>query len=678
MAALLPISSGSFGVAFLPQNLHSSDTSVGANTTALEMRELSQKTQSFISLLEKSSGNAAPLRYLVERVFSEGTLRYSHLLFKQEGYISRLFSNESWTEWLRPKTAIGEVVLAYKDFATTSESFTSLKERLDPATIKKANMTASTLFQFPREIDLANMTAEDGIILEGISEFESIGGNIDLLQSPKALLIGSAKKGFIVNQGAIRSSPFPIDSMTTAEGSFVTGSYADVVPNPLKNAGDVDGDGEDDLILGAPLASNNNSSNAGCGYFIKGSRSVDVNMLNGTRGFIYCGTRQNQGLGSSVSGGDINGDRFSDLAFGSPGDGTSGSLGNVTVINGGKGPWPSPLDSRMINGANGFIVVAKLVNDLFGLKVVMCDVNGDGRKDLIISAPVGGTPRATNAGVIYVVNGQEGPRKRIFNVVEIDGSNGRILYGKDSFDMTGLAMNCLGDLDGDGAEELGVGAEGALQGAGKAYIVRGIKGRAPKESYFEDLDGKNGFTFICSHAYAGCGRSINTIGDITRTGKNAIAIGAPQAGRDGTSNKGQVYVYIPGPGPWPKEVYPKDLDGFNGFTVSGGQEQEFLGNAVSSAGNFYNRTQGSTDFAIASLGNSSLFGRVYVLKGRESTLKKVEKPGLTASEITAITVASIGIAIMMTFPAFGFYIWHKKRKKGKNLNEDSHLLKSLN
>ncbi len=120
------------------------------------------------------------LRSAVERITEAKA--YDHLLYKPHSYFSRFFSNESWREWLENRTPLGRVIACYESGSL---------EGLDDETISRAARAVSFLSPFPKSIDLDSLNETEGMILEGVSDYESLGSTIDTLKIPEALLIGS-------------------------------------------------------------------------------------------------------------------------------------------------------------------------------------------------------------------------------------------------------------------------------------------------------------------------------------------------------------------------------------------------------------------------------------------------------------------------------------------------------
>ncbi len=180
-------------------------------------------------------------------------------------------------------------------------------------------------------------------------------------------------------------------------------------------SGDVNGDGFDDLILGAYTgdSTGNSRSDAGEVYLIYGKSSqwVDTDLFTPPSGVArFWGADGGDNLGSSVASGDVNGDGFDDLILGAyAGDSTGNSrpdAGEVYLIYGKSTPWTDtdllapPSGVARFWGADG--------GDDLGSSVASGDVNGDGFDDLILGALSGSSTGNTrpNAGEVYLWHGK--------------------------------------------------------------------------------------------------------------------------------------------------------------------------------------------------------------------------------------------------------------------------------
>lgn len=208
----------------------------------------------------------------------------------------------------------------------------------------------------------------------------------------------------------------------------------------LGNAGDVNGDGWPDLLVGAPGTS--------LTAFTQGLASV----IDGRFGTVirdHLGDAANDSLGTAVAGiGDLDGDGFDDYAIGIPGI-------DQVIVDGGE--------VRIMSGASGAVLRRHFgitAHSGYGTAIVrLGDINADGVEDYAISAPTDPRP------------GVNGGRVEIY-----DGLTGDILAARDadsSLDRFGISL-ATGDFDGDGRPDLLIGATGDRQGglgAGSVSLV---------------------------------------------------------------------------------------------------------------------------------------------------------------------------------------------------------------
>ncbi|MDR9417225.1 MAG: FG-GAP repeat protein, partial [Gracilimonas sp.] len=165
-------------------------------------------------------------------------------------------------------------------------------------------------------------------------------------------------------------------------------------------SGDINGDGFEDIIIGAYEADPNGSS-SGKTYVIFGkssgfSSSVELSGLNGTSGFSLNGEASSDQSGFAVSSGDINGDGYDDVILGAIGADPNGSNSGKTYIYFGKSiGFSSSVELSGLNGTSGFSLNGEASFDYSGQAVGSGDINGDGYDDVILGA-IGADPNGSN------------------------------------------------------------------------------------------------------------------------------------------------------------------------------------------------------------------------------------------------------------------------------------------
>lgn len=320
-------------------------------------------------------------------------------------------------------------------------------------------------------------------------------------------------------------------------------------------AGDVNGDGYSDIIVGAPGI----SSSTGRAYIYYGGFSI-----NTVPDVILSGESTANNFGISVSSaGDVNADGYDDVIVGASGH--SGSRGKAYLYFGGS----------VMNSVADVTMSGETSGNLFGCAVAGGDVNGDGFSDMI----VGAFSFNSSVGKVYIFFGGNSP----------DNTADKSMIGEGTSNLFGNSVAFAGDVNGDGFGDIVAGARGFTGSTGRAYVFFGgasmdsladvtMTGEAPNQEF---------------------GYSLSSAGDVNGDGFSDIIAGSDFV----TSLPGKAYLFYGG----------SSMDNSADLILNGEANGDLFGHSVSSAGDV--NCDGYSDLLIGANGNTSSTGKAYIFFG---------------------------------------------------------------
>ena len=320
---------------------------------------------------------------------------------------------------------------------------------------------------FPAVVPLSSISGPTGLKINDGARGVIAAGDINGDNVDDMLINDRGTGGFpgasyvIFGRSGTFAGTIEISGLTGVDGFKITG----VFPGSGSGAGDVNGDGFGDLIIGSPSGGGNASGIIDVIFGHGGAfpATFNVSSLNGSNGFKLDGKIEDLRAGTSVSGaGDINHDGFDDVVVGSDAE----FQGDVYVVFGHAGAFPTSINLPSLTAPTGLVIVTGPRDEDAALAVSDAgDVNGDGFDDVLI-----GDRQALifndyddHVGVSYVVYGHGGAFPDQLALSSLDGKQGFQINGNGS----GSSVHGAGDVNGDGFDDV------LIAGTHTSYVLFG-------------------------------------------------------------------------------------------------------------------------------------------------------------------------------------------------------------
>ncbi|MFX1236396.1 MAG: hypothetical protein ACFFAS_15620 [Promethearchaeota archaeon] len=286
---------------------------------------------------------------------------------------------------------------------------------------------------------------------------------------------------------------------------------------------------------------------------------------------------------SVASAGDFNGDGYSDILIGAPGD--NGQRGKSYLIFGSESGWENNMSITEANAS----FLGESIMDSAGYSVASAgDYNKDGYDDILIGAPLN-DDGGTDAGKVYLILGSESIWGKDVPLTQANAS----FLGENDLDRAGHSVAGAGDVNNDTYDDILIGAinnDDGADDAGKTYLILGSESGWGKDIPLTEANA----SFLGESVDDSAGRAVASAGDFDRDDYDDILIG--------TGEK----VYL---------IFGK-VSGWENNVSLIGADASFMGDSVGSAGDF--NGDGYDDILIGTPGADAQKGKAYLILGSES------------------------------------------------------------
>jgi Putative Ig domain/FG-GAP-like repeat/FG-GAP repeat len=448
--------------------------------------------------------------------------------------------------------------------------------------------------QLPQQSGAVDLLTQANVQIDGIVEEDELGASLaaagDVNGDGLADLIAGAEGNDVDERGTSwvifgRPAPGPVDlAALGSSGMRIVGEAPDnFAGSHVEAAGDVNGDGLDDLLVGA-WAAPGGPVDAGSVYVVFGRREGGTVDLSAPGAAVRIdGAAAEDDLSAAARAGDFDGDGTDDIVVAARGADHNGrdQSGSAYVLSGAALSGPA-IDLASPGAALLLRIDGAVADDGLGDEDSLAgagDFNGDDRDDIVIGASGASNNGRQWSGSAYVVFGSDAGGTLDLAAL---GTRGVQIDGAGAEHFLGATVGAAPDMNADGLADVVLGAPRADHGgasSGSAYVVFGraapgtIDLAAPASAALR-FDGEAGYW---------AGAAVGPAGDVNDDGVGDLLIGATDADPHGRMNAGSVFVVY---GPVTAPVTRLSALGAGGLRVDGALESSFTGEEIAGLGDF--------------------------------------------------------------------------------------------
>jgi hypothetical protein len=396
--------------------------------------------------------------------------------------------------------------------------------------------------------NLSDLDGSNGFVVNGLSNAPSMVGSNnsgdinndginDLLIGISQVSTNTGASYVIFGRDKTFPAVFDLSKMDGEDGFVLNGvNLREHSGSSVTISKDINGDSIDDLIIGAPFACQNSPIPPGKVYVVFGKSTpfppiFELSSLNGTNGYVIQGDQKNKCLGIKVNAlGDINGDGMGDIFLSDNNEFPGTTVTTSYIVFGSNQPFSNTFQLSNLNGTNGFKIehVRNNINFIGASANTAGDFNNDGIDDFIIANPYTNV-NGQRSGTVYIIYGSQHPWVSIFDLNTLNGNNGFVINGIDEFNGLGHFVNSIGDLNGDGIDDVAMSTiifPNLFVPSTVGYVLFGSTQTFSMEFDVTTLDGDNGFKIKgASGQVASLLSSITSAGDLNADGIADLLLG---------------------------------------------------------------------------------------------------------------------------------------------------------